>query len=133
MNPSIQQRKAPVRAIAAIVMLAFLAGCATLSDDGGFGSVQSAAKERGLKQDIQWIKTEQEAENARASVRKLLAAPLTAETAVQIALLNNRGLQATYAELGIAEAATADLFLTHPPPRTAAAQKLRAQLQSFLL
>ncbi|MDH4150953.1 MAG: TolC family protein [Betaproteobacteria bacterium] len=85
-------------------MLAFLAGCATLSDDGGFGSVQSAAKERGLKQDIQWIKTEQEAENARASVRKLLAAPLTADTAVQIALINNRGLQATYAELGIAEA-----------------------------
>ncbi len=104
MNPSIQQRKAPVRAIAAIVMLAFLAGCATLSDDGGFGSVQSAAKERGLKQDIQWIKTEQEADNARASVRKLLAAPLTADTAVQIALINNRGLQATYAELGIAEA-----------------------------
>jgi len=104
MNPSIQQRKAPVRTIAAIVMLAFLAGCATLSDDGGFGSVQSAAKERGLKQDIQWIKTEQEAENARASVRKLLAAPLTADTAVQIALINNRGLQATYAELGIAEA-----------------------------
>jgi outer membrane protein TolC len=104
MNPLKQQRKAPVRALTALVMLAFLAGCATLSDDGGFGSVQSAAKERGIKQDIQWLKTEQDAADARAAARKLLAAPLTADTAVQIALLNNRGLQATYAELGIAEA-----------------------------
>ena len=43
-------------------------------------------------------------EAGQASVKKLLAAPLTADAAVQIALINNRGLQATYAELGIAEA-----------------------------
>ena len=36
-------------------------------------------------------------------VRELLAKPLTVEDAVQIALLNNPGLQASYAELGIAE------------------------------
>jgi len=33
----------------------------------------------------------------------LLATPLSADDAVQVALLNNHGLQATYAELGIAE------------------------------
>jgi outer membrane protein TolC len=37
-------------------------------------------------------------------VAGLLAQPLSPDTAVQIALLNNPGLQAAYAELGIAEA-----------------------------
>jgi outer membrane protein TolC len=81
-----------------------LGGCATFSKDGGFGAVESAARERGLKQDVKWLKTDSDASEARAAVRKLLASPLTADAAVQIALLNNRGLQATYADLGIAEA-----------------------------
>jgi len=37
-------------------------------------------------------------------VTELLTQPLTADSAVQVALLNNRGLQATYQEIGIAEA-----------------------------
>jgi outer membrane protein TolC len=37
-------------------------------------------------------------------VKELLSLPLSADNAVQVALLNNPGLQATYAELGIAEA-----------------------------
>ncbi|MEO7392595.1 MAG: TolC family protein, partial [Ramlibacter sp.] len=37
-------------------------------------------------------------------VAELLSAPLTADAAVQVALLNNRGLQASFAELGIGEA-----------------------------
>lgn len=94
----------PKRTAAALLVLVFLGGCATFSRDNGLGNVQSAAKARGLDQDVQWIKTEQDAENARAAVKKLLAIPLTADSAVQIALLHNRGLQATYAELGIAEA-----------------------------
>jgi outer membrane protein TolC len=66
--------------------------------------VQTATRERGLSQDAKWLRTEKDAELARAAVTKLLAAPLSADAVVQIALLNNRGLQATYAELGIAEA-----------------------------
>lgn len=104
MNPLKQTSKHPNRTVAAMLVLTFLGGCATFSKDNGLGTVQSAAKARGLEQDVQWIKTEQDADNARATVRKLLSAPLTADSAVQIALLNNRGLQATYAELGIAEA-----------------------------
>lgn len=104
MNPLKKSVSHKNRAIAAMVALTFLGGCATFSKDNGLSTVQSATKARGLEQDVQWIKTEQDGENARATVKKLLAAPLTADTAVQIALLNNRGLQATYAELGIAEA-----------------------------
>ena len=92
------------RTAAALLTLAFLGGCATFSTDGGLESVQKAGKERGLAQNVAWLKTDKDAETARSTVKKLLAAPLTADNAVQIALLNNRGLQATYAELGIAEA-----------------------------
>lgn len=104
MNSSQPNVKYPKRTAAALLVLVFLGGCATFSKDNGLGTVQSETRARGLAQDVQWIKTEQDAENARTAVRKLLATPLTADTAVQIALLNNRGLQATYAELGIAEA-----------------------------
>ena len=88
-------------ALAAIALL--FAGCATFSPDGGFGTVETAASERGVKQDVKWIKSDKDGEEARSVVKKLLAMPLTADDAVQIALINNRGLQATYSELGIAE------------------------------
>mgnify|MGYP003386054957 CR=1 FL=1 len=101
---SITQARGRQRILAALLTLAFLGGCATFSADGGLESVQNAGKERGLAQNMAWLKTDKDAETARATVKKLLAAPLTVDNAVQIALLNNRGLQATYAELGIAEA-----------------------------
>ena len=80
-----------------------LGGCASFSKDGGFNSVESVAKER-LNKDVKWVKSDADADDVQATVKKLLANPLTVDDAVQIALLNNRGLQATYAELGIAEA-----------------------------
>ena len=98
------QRYKKWRLPAALLSIAILSGCAMLSSDAGFSGVQSAAKERGLKQDAKWLRNEQDQEAARASVRKMLKAPLTADSAVQIALLNNPGLQATYADVGIAEA-----------------------------
>lgn len=93
----------PLRLPALLLGVAVLGGCTTFSPDGGFSAVDSASRDRGLKQEVRWIKTEQDAENARSAVKKLLNSPLTADAAVQIALLNNRALQATYAELGIAE------------------------------
>jgi outer membrane protein TolC len=87
-----------------LLCAALLGGCATMSIDGGFSAVETAVKERGLKQEGKWIRSEKDSEEARSAARKLLEAPLTADSAVQIALLNNRGLQATYADVGIAEA-----------------------------
>ena len=80
-----------------------LGGCATFSKDGGFNSVASVTKDR-LNKDVTWVRGDGDADTVRTSVKKLLASPLSADDAVQVALLNNRGLQATYAELGIAEA-----------------------------
>ena len=93
----------PLRAVSVVVAIVLLGGCTTFSADGGFGAVGSAAKERGLTQEVKWVKTDKDAEAVQATVKKLLVSPLTADSAVQIALLNNRGLQSTYAELGIAE------------------------------
>jgi outer membrane protein TolC len=83
--------------------LVLLSGCATFSEDGGFGEIGKAAEERGAS-GAKWIRSADEADSAAARVWELLAQPLTVQAAVQIALLNNRGLQARYAELGIAEA-----------------------------
>jgi outer membrane protein TolC len=80
-----------------------LAGCATFSEDGGFGTVQQAVKDR-TGQDARWVRSEDDANSVRTRVRELLARPLTVDDAAQLALLNNPGLQATYAELGISEA-----------------------------
>lgn len=91
------------RTLALVLSAVFLGGCATFSEDGGFGNVEILTRER-IGQEVKWIKNERDAEQVQAAVKKLLAAPLSVDSAVQIALLNNRGLQATYAELGIAEA-----------------------------
>jgi cobalt-zinc-cadmium efflux system outer membrane protein len=49
------------------------------------------------------------------SVRDLLAAPLTRTSVVQVALLHNRGLQAHFAELGVAHAAVLQAGLLENP------------------
>ncbi|MDQ6702740.1 MAG: TolC family protein [Pseudomonadota bacterium] len=54
-------------------------------------------------------------------VRELLGRSLTADAAVQIALLNNQGLQASYSELGISEAQYVQASL--PPNPTVLLQK----------
>jgi outer membrane protein TolC len=91
-----------VRAWAFSVLLV-LGGCATFSNDAGFADVKSAVRER-QSAEPRWIRNDSDEADARATVKKLLSQSLTADAAVQIALVNNRALQATYAELGIAEA-----------------------------
>lgn len=83
--------------------LNLLSGCASLSPDGGFAEVQTLAQAR-LGAAPQRMVTEADAARLSEEVARLLAAPLTADAAMQIALINNRGLQAQFAELGIAEA-----------------------------
>ncbi|KWI86674.1 RND transporter [Burkholderia ubonensis] len=88
---------------AGIAVMALLAGCTTFSRDGGFDTVSTAAKER-LGKDAIVVRTEDDRNAAAKRTQELLAKPLTMDDAVQVALLNNRGLQASYAELGLSEA-----------------------------
>lgn len=80
-----------------------LAGCATFSKDGGFDSVRETVK-ANTGMDIQVARTPGDEDTIAARVAELLGKPLGVEEAVQVALLNNRGLQASFQELGIAEA-----------------------------
>ena len=59
------------------------------------------------------MRTADDAEQAHATVRQLLARSLSADAAVQVALLNNKGLQAAYNELALAET---DLIEQSLPP-----------------
>jgi len=82
--------------LATIAAAALLAGCASFSDDGGFGAVQQTVRER--------TGVELPRDGSPERVAALLRAPLSMEGAVELALLNHRGLRAAVAELGIAEA-----------------------------
>ena len=103
MNCKETSRSLRPRMLAVALGVLLLGGCATFSADGGFNSVETVAKER-IDKDATWVRADGDADTVQTTVRKLLASPLSVDDAVQVALLNNRGLQATYAELGIAEA-----------------------------
>jgi outer membrane protein TolC len=98
------QSFALTRAIAIFGGALLLAGCKTFSPDGGMNLVSDVASQQ-LHKDVVAVRTPEQAAAARARVQQLIKRPLTAETAVQVALLNNRGLQAAYNELGLAETA----------------------------
>jgi outer membrane protein TolC len=80
-----------------------LSSCMSFSPDGGFASVQSVAEKR-LDKKLVWAKTPEQQKLVQDEVQRLLSKPLSVDDAVQLALLNNRGLQAQYAELGLSEA-----------------------------
>lgn len=91
------------RTLIALVIASFvLGGCATFSKDGGFGAVQETAKKH-VKQEVVWPKTESEKNKVTERVNELLSKRLDVDQAVQIALLNNKGLQADFYNLGISE------------------------------
>lgn len=111
------------RGVTAGVVMAglLLAGCKTFSPNGGMDLVAGIAGGE-LRKDVAAIRTADDAHAARARIEALLRRPLTADAAVQIALLNNRGLQAAYNALGIAEAEMIQASL--PPAPTIKIERL---------
>jgi outer membrane protein TolC len=81
---------------------ALLAGCASFTPDGGFGPVHELTKERTGQVPTQQ-RSASEVDSAQTRIAELLKQPLTADSAVELAFLANRGLQASFSELGIAE------------------------------
>ncbi len=110
---------------ASLVVAALLVGgCAKFSPDGGMSAVSDQAG-GVLGKDVVKISTEEQAAVLKSRVQGLLARPLSADTAVEIALLNNRGLQAAYNELGISEAQMVEASL--PPSPTFSLTRLVAR------
>ena len=92
-----------MRLAAIVAAAASLSACRTFSPDGGMDTVAMVAG-TGLNKDVVQIRSAEDEAAVRTRVTRLLHRPLSADAAVQIALLNNLGLQAAYNRLGIAEA-----------------------------
>lgn len=113
----------PVRAARFQAAWTFLAcalasgGCVSLSPRGAFDEVQATTAERtGAR--LAWRSPDRPNgadEAVEAEVAGLLQDTLTADAAVQIALLNNRQLQALYEELGVAQADLVEAGLLKNP------------------
>jgi outer membrane protein TolC len=98
-----QAFRVPLRVAAVTGGALLLSACMTLSPDGGMAPVAQFADEQ-LGKDVVAVRSDADADRTQRAVRERLKRPLGADAAVQVALLNNRGLQAAFNELGIAEA-----------------------------
>lgn len=80
-----------------------LSGCASFTKDGGLNDVKLLT-EKHIPQQVVWSKTTADQHLIAERVAELMQKDLDVELAVQIALLNNKSLQADLFELGISEA-----------------------------
>lgn len=97
--------------MAIVLTPVILAGCVTTDDGGvygvkgvGFGTVGSTTKAATGKESV-WVQNQAEATALSKRVHGMVhKKTISADTAVQVALLNNKGLQAAYAEIGMSAA-----------------------------
>ncbi len=96
MSRALFQRGAPI-ALSAVL----LAGCASLTPEQNLNDVQQLTAGRTAGTSVTLQRNNREIDDA---VAELLKAPLSAESAVRIALLNNPGLHSALAQLDISDA-----------------------------
>jgi outer membrane protein, heavy metal efflux system len=97
-----------------LALLVFVSGCASVALNAGFDDVRGTVEERSAIK-IFWNNGTDLDKEAAEKVDSLLKAKLTANEAVQIALLNNRELQAVYSDLGVAQADLVQAGLLNNP------------------
>lgn len=85
------------------LLLVGLTGCASVDLRAGFPEVSAVVEERAATK-IVWNRGNELDNEAAEKLRALLQKKLAADDAVQIAMLNNRDLQAIYTDLGVAQA-----------------------------
>jgi cobalt-zinc-cadmium efflux system outer membrane protein len=97
-----------------IFALVLPAGIAREKEEA-FRGVQKSVQERTGKT-VRWEEDQKSREQTVQDLRRLLRKPLTVDATVQIALLNNRSLQATFEQIGLS---AADLLeaVTIPNPK----------------
>jgi cobalt-zinc-cadmium efflux system outer membrane protein len=101
-------------ALPALGLALLLGGCAAVRPQAAFEDVREVLDDR-VPYRVAWTTGSAEDAAARAAVDSLLADSLTVEAAVQVALLNNRRLQATYEDLGVAQASLVQAGLLSNP------------------
>ena len=115
-----------LRLLAGVAITLLLGGCVSFSQDGGLSVAQNVAYTE-LNKDVVKVTNETEAFGIQQRVEELLRRPLTPDSAVQIALLKNRGLQADFNELGVSEAEYIQTSL--PPNPTVSLSRLGGSLE----
>lgn len=100
--------------LAATASLGLLPGCVSIPAGPGFQDVQEAVRQRsGLT--VEWDHAASLEPGVEQRIETLLQEGLTAESAVEIALLNNRRLQATFEQLEITRAELVQAALPRNP------------------
>lgn len=89
--------------LSSVSALALLTGCAAVQPRQSFPEVERTVAER-VTYRVHWNSGGDADKAVAAQVSTLLTKPLDADAAVQVALLNNRNLQAVYEDLGVAQA-----------------------------
>jgi cobalt-zinc-cadmium efflux system outer membrane protein len=97
-----------------LLLLAGAAGCVEKQIEEAFDGVQQTHRER-MGQELEWNQDPEAEERIAQRVMGLLEGELTADRTVEIALLNNRRLQATYSDVGIAAAQLVEAWLIRNP------------------
>ena len=92
----------PKAAIVGLSVIA-LSGCASMNVDGALTDVNALVAERTNKT-VQWHRDDASRQQADYAIRQLMRKPLTVDTATQVAFLRNPAIQASLANIGIAEA-----------------------------
>ena len=104
---------------APLPLLALAVGCSTPTVEQSLHDVQSTVAARTGKT-IRPMRSPEDFKEARSTIESLLATNLTADAAVQIALLNNPELYASLEELGVARAELIEAGLLSNPSLGAA-------------
>src|SRR6266700_3734117 len=103
-----------IRKFGLLLSAGALAACAHVDPNPAFRELANTVHLRTGKR-VQWNRGSAEDARAQSAVTSLLSRQLTADSAVQVALLNNHNLQATYEELGIAQADLVEAGLLRNP------------------
>lgn len=108
------------RITAVITASALVVGC-SVNPSGSFRDVEDRVASRTGKK-LHWIRDGADAAAAQSAVRRLLSRRLNADSAAQVALLNNRRLQSSFEEIGIAQADYVQAGLLSNPQVTGSAR-----------
>ncbi|MDH3797410.1 MAG: TolC family protein [Desulfobacterales bacterium] len=92
----------------------FAAGCAQVPKEAGFNEVKDLVEQR-VDYRLHWNQETEADHEVEKAIEELLKNELTADAAVQIALLNNPNLQAVYEDLGITQADVVEAGLLENP------------------
>ena len=100
--PPVRMHSHAGKLLHALLTVIAVTGCASVPNVGLSGVQETTSQRTGLR--VQWVQNRPEDSVAQAYVRRALAGEVPVDSAIQIGLLRNKRLQASFEDLGIAQA-----------------------------